>query len=323
MRQFQLKIATVMLTGVYFAASVSMARADITPPVPISADNVKRFDWVPGSNELAVMPFLGEIELFNSRKLESTRKFAVGKRLVHFAFSPDGKYLAWSENNGSFTIENLKTGKRESFEAGRDQPGLAFSPDGKWLAAGGYGTKVGLWEVATGKSIRDFATDAEGGLTPVFSPDGKILVVGNRNSNPRLFEASTGELLHVLPKKMTQRIRFNPAGTILATANVDGTVSLWDVAAGNLVREEKTTGKECYVVEWSPRGDLLVTTGLKSKMIIWDAKELRPIKEIESPEWVICARFSPDGSRLFTGGGTIKKSPDRKITIWGVDNPKP
>jgi RNA polymerase sigma factor (sigma-70 family) len=317
------------------------AKEKLKTPVAISLDNVERLrqvgvlerdacqiEWIPGTNELAIMQHLGdEIEVFDASELKSTRKLAklaAPKELTHFAFSRDGKHLAWSENSESFTIENVKTGKQLSFEADERQPGLAFSPDGKWLAAGAW-SRIGLWEVATGEKIRDFETDTgeQGGLTPVFSPDGKILAVGNRNSNPRLFEAATGNLLHVLDKKQTQGIRFNPAGTILATANVDGSVSLWDVATGKLLKEEQTAGEELYRVEWSPKGDLLVTSGRNAKIIVWDAKELKPLRELETPEWVICVRFSPDGSRLLTCGGTILKSPDRKITIWGLEDPKP
>jgi hypothetical protein len=346
MQRTKFQIATVVLLVVGLLVGLgARARSDVSPPAIISADTAKElhevgelktepffsFDWVPGSNELAVVPFKGEIEVFDTKTLKFQRKLATGigqQQLIRFAFSCDGQYLAWSENSkdvakNKFTIENLKSGKRDSFEIDRHQPILDFSPDGKWLAAGGYGTKADIWEVATGKKVRDFESDTAGGLTPVFSPDGKILALGNRNSEPRLFDASTGKLLHVLPKKMTQRIRFNPAGTILATANVDGTFGLWDVATGKLLREEKMSGQECFVVEWSAKGDLLVTAGLNAKIIIWDTKELKPLKELDAPARVFCARFTPDGRRLFTSGRTPVPSTEQKITIWGLTNSKP
>lgn len=308
-------------------------------PVAISVDNVKKlhevgelkrdaysFEWVPGTNELAVLPLGGdEIKVFEGCELKPVRKFGAGKKIGAFAFSPDGEYLAWSENTCGFTIESLKTAKQVYFVAKEVGPRMAFSPDGKLVAAG-TSNGIGLWEVTiAGKKIREIETDVGGGgLTPVFSPDGKTLVIGNRNSNPRLIETATGKLLHVLEKKCTQGIRFNPAGTILATANVDGSVGLWDVATGKLLKEEKA-GEEIYDAEWSPKGDLLVTTGKKAKIIIWDTKELKPLRGLDAPEWVICVRFSPDGSRLFTAGGAYRKweSPDRKITIWGLEDPKP
>src|SRR5205814_7480365 len=142
----------------------------------------------------------------------------------------------------------------------------------------GSSGKASLWSVASGKKLRDFETDAEGGITPLFSPDGKILAVGNRNSDARLFEASSGKLLYVLPKRMTQEIRFNPAGTVLATTYVDGSIGLWDVASGKSLHMEKTAGEELYTVDWNPKGDLLVTAGRNAKIIIWDAKELKTLK---------------------------------------------
>jgi WD40 repeat protein len=239
------------------------------PTIPIEPNNVQelhelralqqdafRFAWIPISKELAVMPWGDEIQVFDPRLLKPVRKLAAGKQLVHFAFSRDGERLAWSENQSSVTIENLRTGRSTTLDTGNNQPSQDFSPNGKWLVTGGYGDKASLWEVATGNKIRDFTSDAKGALTPVFSPDGKIMELGNRNSSSRLFEASTGKLLHVLPKRMTQEIRFSPTGTVLATTYVDGTLGLWDVASGKSLQEVKATAEELYTVDWSPRGDL-------------------------------------------------------------------
>jgi WD40 repeat protein len=175
-----------------------------------------------------------------------------------------------------------------------------------------------MWDPATGKKVRDFETDREGGLTPVFSRDGKYLAIGNRNSDPRLFDPATGKLLHVLPTKMTQEIRFNPASTMLATTYVDGSLGLWDVATGKSIATAKLKAEELYTVDWSPKGDLLVTAGLKAKIVIWDPKELKPLKELDAPDWVIRVRFSPDGSRIISAGGSQTGTADRKMTIWGL-----
>lgn len=311
-------------------------------PVAITVDNVKqlhevealirdtfRMDINSKTNELAVMPALGivgikqdgskgEIELFSTRDLKATRKLPIDRRHLGLAFSHDGERLAIAIDTNSVTIENLKTGKQVSFDTDKDQPSLAFSPDDRWLVTGGYGTEADLWDVATGKKIRSFEGDEIGGLTPVFSPDGKILVVGNRNSYTRLFEASTGKLLRVLPKKMTCEICFNPAGTTLAIACVDGSIGLWDVKTGKLIREQKTEAEHLFRVDWSPNGELLVTAGSNAKITIWDAKELKPLKELETPESVKFSRFSPDGSRLIIAGGQ-QQSIECTITIWGVE----
>jgi COMPASS component SWD3 len=334
MRTIGLAVSVVIV-----AASQLVADSSIKErlPTPIVRENVQQLRelkalqrdvmvlaWVPVSNALAVMSWEHEIEILNPRSLKPIRKLAAGKRLVQFAFSRDGDELAWSENNVSVTIENLKTGKTTILNTGNDQPSAGFSPDGQWLATGGYGDTASLWEVATGKKVREFATNAnanaKGALTPIFSPDGRILAIGNRNSDTRLFDTSSGKLLHVLPKTMTQQIRFNPIGNILATTYVDASIGLWDVTNGKSLHQVKTTANELYTVDWSRRGDLLVTAGLKGKITLWDAKELKPLKELDSPEWVIRATFSPDGDRLLTAGGSTQNKAERKITIWGIDS---
>ncbi len=322
-------IALVVLASQLIAAP--LREKIVTPIAPGNVQQLRevatikrdavRFEWLPRADAFAVMAWEDEIEVYDERKLTPIRKLAVGKRVVKFALSRDGEHLAWAENNSIVTIEDLKTGKGVSIDTGTAQPSLAFSPDGKWLATGSSGT-CSVWDVSTAKKIRDYETGSKGGISPIFSPNGKILAIGDRNSDSRLFEVSTGKLLHVLPKRETQEIRFNPAGTVLATTYADGSIGLWDVVKGNSLQAEKTAGEELYTVDWSPKGDLLVTAGRNAKIIIWDAKELKPLKELDAPEWVIRVRFSPDGMRLFTAVGRQQKSPDRKITVWGLKGEK-
>ena len=61
-----------------------------------------------------------------------------------------------------------------------------------------------------------------------------------------------------------------------------------------------------------------MTAGRAGKIVLWDPRDLTALKDLEAPEWVIQARFSPDGSRLFTAGGTALPSPTRKVVIWAV-----
>jgi WD40 repeat protein len=321
-----MRLLLVLLVAAPVAAA-PLIREKAPPPItPKNMDSVHEIGAIErdawklefAAGGLALIPWEGDIEVLDPKTFKTVRKLAAGKKLVKFAFSRDGGRLAWAENNSTATIEDLKTGKTISFDTGQAQPSIAFSPDGKWVATGGYGEAATLWDAATGKKILDYETQGNGGLTPLFSPDGKVFALGNRNSDPRLFDAATGKLLHVLPRKMTQEIRFNPAGTLLATTYVDGGLGLWDVATGKLVHEAKSSASELYTVDWSPRGDLLVTAGLAGKITLWDPIGLKPLKEFDAPEWVIRARFSPDGSRVFTAGGNQQRDATRKITVWGL-----
>jgi WD40 repeat protein len=73
-----------------------------------------------------------------------------------------------------------------------------------------------------------------------------------------------------------------------------------------------------YSVDWSPDGTLLLTSGNQGQVTIWDPSDLSLLVELESPDWVITARFTPDGKKvLFSGGGNVPQSV-RQVEIWGV-----
>src|SRR5688572_11176707 len=189
----------------------SVARLE---PVGDIAIDGWRLVWGPNAGELSILEWEGDVQVFDARSLKPLRKIAQGRKLTHVAFARGGEIAAWSDNATTLVeITNMVTGKSKTVEAGGRQAGGSFSPDGKFLATGMYGQKATLWNVDTGEKVRDFDTDADGGLRVVFTKDGTKLALSNRNSVTLIFEVASGKLLHTLPKRMTQEVRFNPAGT--------------------------------------------------------------------------------------------------------------
>ena len=91
------------------------------------------------------------------------------------------------------------------------------------------------------------------------------------------------------------RATFSPDGTMVATAAVDDTARLWDVATGELVR---TITGPTHTVAFSPDGRELYTTGTRDYVVAWrldvdprDAEVLAAAVEADSP-WRL------DGGRL-------------------------
>src|SRR5262249_2620109 len=116
---------------------------------------------------------------------------------------------------------------------------LAYFPDGKTLASGswaGDGT-VKLWEAATGKLIRTVGTDAGGICFVAASTDGKYLAWGN-GGKIRLYDVAARRQARCLSISCAvDSVAFSPDSKILTTANGDGTVRLWEVATGKVIRD--------------------------------------------------------------------------------------
>jgi WD40 repeat protein len=280
--------------------------------------DVHQIVWGPGDGRVSLLGWETPVDVLDIKTLKPVRQIAADRRLIHFAAAADGNTVAWCENGTRVEVRDLKAGTSQTLEVGKHQPSMTFSPDGKLLATGGYGTEAKLWDAASGRLVRSLDAGPIGGLAVVFSPDGKRVAVGNRNAGTSVYEVSTGKLLHALPRQMSQELKFSPDGSALAVAYVDGTVAVWDAASGQLLRSRETGAKEVYTLDWSPSGELLATAGRDGKIVLWDARELEAVQVLDAPEWVIQVRFSPDGTRLLSAGGSAGESKDRKLVIWGV-----
>ena len=108
---------------------------------------------------------------------------------------------------------------------------VAFSPNGKNIASGSHEGTVRLWEVGTGRQIGFFGHSSEV-IFVTFSPDGKHIASISKNiklwdvtsgKEIREFSGYSSRL---------SSISFSPDGRKLASSSIDGTTRIWDVAAG-------------------------------------------------------------------------------------------
>jgi WD40 repeat protein len=277
-----------------------------------------RLVYSPDRSRVAFVSWEEPVQIREAITLWHVNTIGADRKLIDFAFSPDQRHVAYTENSTRAEILVLATSERRVLETGDSQPDVVFSPDGKLLATGGYSKRPKLWDVQTGKLIREFhVRGGPSGLTPVFSPDGKTLAVGDRNSTTILFEVATGRRLLELPKRETHGLAFHPSGQVLAVAYCDGSIRLWKTATGELIAEQTKLAEEIYALDWSPDGKLLASSGLKGKICLWD-EQLQLRRSIPAPEWVISVQFSPDGSRLITASGDAEGKVDRTVTVWGI-----
>jgi hypothetical protein len=105
------------------------------------------------------------------------------------AFSPDGRYLAVGDCEGSVRVATLPDNREgvPALHACSDSVvALAFSPDSRTLSAAGCNGSVGLWKVPGGERLEEWAT--RGNITGMaLSPDRRTLAVGVIHTADGLF----------------------------------------------------------------------------------------------------------------------------------------
>ncbi|NBO34229.1 MAG: serine/threonine protein kinase, partial [Actinobacteria bacterium] len=104
--------------------------------------------------------------------------------------------------------------------------------------------------------------------------------------------------MHVLEghAERVDALSFSPDGAKLASASIDGSIQLWDVATGDCLCSLQTF---CAVscLAFSHDGSVLAAASGKTVQL-WDLAAGEPLRALESQSWVIGVAFSPHGSCL-------------------------
>jgi WD40 repeat protein len=228
------------------------------------------------------------------------------------AFSPDGNILATGD-----VLREAATGKPLCKLQGEqvNVQSLAFSPKGDILASGGQ-KRITLWDPATGKALRHFGRDNEGGYWYIaFSADGAILAAGQTghsgNLHPpvRLWAVASGKELRELAGYHS--VAFSPDGRVLATGGDDGAAALvWELATGKQ-RQRLTSDYPAAGLPraFSPNSRLLAVTRMRT-LHVWDVLSGKEALAFQGHgDAITHLALSPEGRTLTSGSrdGTIRQ----------------
>jgi WD40 repeat protein len=103
-------------------------------------------------------------------------------------------------------------------------------------------------------------------------------------------------------------VAWNPAGTLVATGDKNGSTYLWDVATMRMADPPLSGPDTTYAAAFSPDGTLLATGYLDGTTYLWDVTTGRLIAKLPDPgrqagKQVDSVAFSPDGTTLATSDG--------------------
>jgi WD40 repeat protein len=203
------------------------------------------------------------------------------------AFAPDGKTIATgngTQTSGEIRFYGIPKGElRLTVKAPSQVNALAFSSDGKTLMSGtGFllkgvsaGGGVQLWDVTTGQQTGTLAGEDRIELSVAFAPD----------------------------------------GATIASAGLDGIVSVWDLHTREL-KKEITVGRRVKCVIFLPDGKTLVSGGGSDHsgdgdLVLWNVETGELKRALKGHTLVVnAAAISTDGSLL------ASVSEDEMLKVW-------
>lgn len=169
------------------------------------------------------------IELYTLSNLQAAPKKITGFKydINNLHFTPDGKGL-YARDNSGFSIKYSDLNSAKEVIASKEKiVSLDLNAAGTTLAGAGVDGNLYIWDIR--KNYAATVIKVAASLSAVtFAPDGQQIVVGDRAGQLHLITA--GIVSRTLPGHSSQieDIKFNHAGTFMASASKDYSVRLWN-----------------------------------------------------------------------------------------------
>jgi WD40 repeat protein len=303
----------------------------VAAPRPATSDH--RMALSPDGKLIAIGQY-GLIKVIETTTVRERHAIEVPEaKFVALEFSPNGKFLGSSSLDGVVRVWNVATCELSHTlgETKRDskfrQCRLAFAPDGG-TAAVAYRDegKVRLWEITTGRQLREFEyPDAD----PIaFAPDGRTIAVSGMRGKIILWDPVTGQERMRLGDEQTgaDALAFSPDSKILASSHRDfrNTIRLWEVRTGRFIRGWRVpqrivpsmmvgSSEIVWSLTFTPDGLELLTACLDGSLRAYDPESGKELLKLDGHKgWVMSVSAGRDARTAWTG------SMDGTALLWDL-----
>ena len=216
-------------------------------------------------------------------------------------FSPDGGYLAAS-SGGSVHVYQIR-GRREQRRLVGHHFGslcLAFHPRLPRLASASDDHAIIVWDTDIARPLRQWVGDVEQkGLA--YNPEGSLLASSIGTDQGRFASRSaSGTRRMVRARKLLPghqagvcALAFDPTGVRLASGDKGGTIILWDVGSGRILRRERVGNSPVASVAFLDGGRRLLVGLELGEITLFDLERSGPPRRVALPGG--CQRLVVDG----------------------------
>ncbi len=191
----------------------------------------------------------------------------------------------------------------------------AFVPGTTQALTASWDKIVRLWDLTTGKVIRQFTGHTDGVSSIALSRNGKYLLTASWDRTARLWDLANATELRRFdtPTGGLSTATFSPDGKQILTGGEDKVIRLWDVATGAEIRQYTGFTDRIRTVVFSPDGKQILGASEDKTARLWDVATGAEVEQfVGHSDFVSSAVFSPDGQYVLTAGW------DRTVRLWEV-----
>jgi WD40 repeat protein len=192
-----------------------------------------------------------------------------------------------------------------------------WTADGQRIAVGGDDSLLIIYEVQRMIPVSSFRMN---GMIRQLSwhPDGKTLAIATSSSVWLLAADKFTQLEGI--NDGARGIGWSSNGTLLATADNNGLVKIWN-AEGRLLRTiRKEDSNSYFALDWHPAKDVIVATGDDIRIMDTAGHTLKVIKHRKESTGILTVNWHPSGEFFATGDyGQDKEGVPSIIQFWKED----
>ncbi len=275
-----------------------------------------------------------DIEKFLSSFSLLAKTFEFNGTVTSISSTRDGRTVVLGSRGGLASLWDSQTGMPlRNYEIAKghwdgeseNYPELevAISPDGKQFITGSAQGIVTLWDVATGKEVRNFRRESPEVRTVAFSLDGRLGAARFRDDSVSVWVCSSGkQIAHFkVDSHSIESFAISPDGRRLAvrlddrSKEVENNFQIYDVPSGRLLSEIKVPYP--HDAAFSPDGEILATASGKD-VRVWNTEtgqELRRLDKFRLAGDADRIAFSNDGKLIAAFGTTYDQA---TVRVWNL-----
>ncbi|NWG15038.1 MAG: SH3 domain-containing protein, partial [Chloroflexi bacterium] len=218
---------------------------------------------------------------------------------------PDYSVILWDAATGEML--------RRYYGHGGPVNALAFSPDGRYIVSGSDDGQIRQWEVMPeGELYRYDTTYAVREMA--FHPGGGLVALGYDDQSIALVDVNSGQerdRLYGQPNDFTD-LFFSTDGSILVSADIFGTIIVWDVAGG-VERRRFSAGDTAAYLALSPGGGTVYAGTGDGMVRAWDVATGEVRSRFTGSGMIAAVALSPDGAVLASAHDNLLND---TIILW-------
>ena len=267
----------------------------------------------------------GPVKIWDSNNLKITKSIGTGDEYIYQgALSLDGKKIVrWSDRDAE--IRDVNSGELINIIRGIARfpsqiQSIEFSPDGeKIITSSSENCVAKIWEVKTGKLLKDICGHSKIITSAQFLPDNNKIITMPTNSYIQIWDITKGELIETTPNYISDSFfcTLSSVGEKFIIGSAHYIAKMYNIHTTKLLHKFRPAMSSSFSID----GKKMLTYDDKGGYIkVWNVNSGLLLTKIKIYlKWsAYNSSFSPDGKKIIT----TQTSSGNYINVWDASNGK-